>query len=496
MSKPKAHVIGWAVVLAVAGVGAALAASPEDLPPDCQIVELAPDTDVAVCLVEESPTTTTEPATTTTTLPPSTTTTVPPTTTTLPPATTTAPPSEATQLTGSVCGTLTEDTQLVGEVTLCGDLIVSGATLFMRPGVQVIGDGFQIMLMEGAVADWQGTPTDTWEINPNDDPNVIGDETIQNLERDINIDNVGRLMFHEGAAPPNIRYVSVTNSGVLGVEGFYCFHFHLNGPSTVGGLLEGTVVENCANHAYVPHGSDGITFKDTIAFNTVSDAYWWDPGQDINDPDNIVYDHALAHTVRSSREAGGPRGGHHRNSAFALRGGVGHEVTNSAAINISGGADCSGFHWPESTGSPAVWLFEDNISFSENCNGIFVWQNDDEPHVITNFIGSKIHHGAYRNAYLYENVTVPALELNATSREGLQLRFINSSLGDITLSEGVQAGDPTIMDNVMIDSITVADGPNGAPKILHITNTNLTCAGVSFPNPHPDTEVWIDGQEC
>lgn len=445
----------------------------------------APTTTTTIVTTTSAPTTTTTLATTTTSAPTTTTTTAPTTTTTA--------PTGVVALTGDVCGTVTQDSELVGAVSLCGNLVVDGATLYARAGVAVQGNGHEMVFQNGAIADWQGTPTSTWV------PTADGQDAVMNLSRDIEVTNVARLMLHMNVGPSIFRYAKISDSGELGVEGFYCMHFHLNGQSTRGTIVEGVVIDGCRNHGFVPHGSDGITFRDTICHDSVSDCYWWDPGQGENDPDNIVYDRALAHTVRSSREAGGPTGGHHRNSGFALRGGVGHQIFNSAAFNISGGSDCSGFHWPESTGSPAVWLFEDNMSFSSNCNGIFVWQNDDEDHIIDGFTGSGIHHGAYRNLYVYRNVDVPYLELNATSRDnvpGRSLTFENSSLGDITLSEGVQAGNPTIMNNVTISSITVADGPNGAPKILHVTNTNLMCVGVTFPNPHPDTEVWIDGEEC
>ena len=45
---------------------------------------------------------------------------------------------------------------------------------------------------------------------------------------------------------------------------------------TRGSTLTGVVVRDCNSHAFVPHFSFGITFRECISFNTVSDAYWWD----------------------------------------------------------------------------------------------------------------------------------------------------------------------------------------------------------------------------
>lgn len=55
----------------------------------------------------------------------------------------------------------------------------------------------------------------------------------------------------------------------------------------VGTIVEGVVVINGTNPAFLPHGSSGITLKDMIAKNITGDAYWWNlPGtnsQCVND---------------------------------------------------------------------------------------------------------------------------------------------------------------------------------------------------------------------
>ncbi len=125
--------------------------------------------------------------------------------------------------------------------------------MIARPGVDVEGNGFQIMFTNGAKADFQGTPVFTWSNNG----------AKQNLVRDINFRNLRRIIF-TGAGPSTLRYFTISDSGTP-TPGDFPLHFHLNGDSVRGTLVDGVVVLNGANHAFVPHGSHGITFKDTIA---------------------------------------------------------------------------------------------------------------------------------------------------------------------------------------------------------------------------------------
>jgi hypothetical protein len=312
-------------------------------------------------------------------------------------------------------------------------------------------------------------------------------------------------MFHSGAGSSTLKYVSVADSGTSAL-GDYPLHWHLNGNSTRGTIVEGVVVVNGRHHAFVPHGSHGITFKDTIAKNTSGDAYWWDaPGTNescrflsdctLDNSNDIMYDHALAHGVTNG--PGDGRG--FRLAGFMLGAGSGNVVQNSAAVNISPShiVECSGFHWPEAANQNAggnVWVFQNNRSVSASgCYGIFVWQNDDNHHVIQGFTGSGINHGAYGNHYEYRRVDVSRLEVHA---QGWSVH--DSSVGKIFVYPHVIAGQVNLT-NVRAESVVMEDAPAGdanQPITVNITSPNLSCESVIWLNPHPASSVAINGSTC
>jgi hypothetical protein len=392
-------------------------------------------------------------------------------------------------LTGSVCGQVTSAATLVGDVSLCGDLTVtgSGTTLYARSGVTVDANGHQIMFRNGARADWQGTPVFTWDANN------------MNLVRDININHVSRIIFID-AGPSIIRYVRVDDAGVFNQLGFYPLHWHLNGDASRGTLVEGVVVSNGQNHAFVPHGSNGITFKDTIALNTQHYAYWWDP-QDSNGlgsqnhSNNITYDHALADGVSYDRSQG-QLNLYHRIAGFWLGSGSNNAVRNSEARNVVGGVDCSGFVWPEKDHS--VWTFKNNTSFNGDCHGIFVWQNDSLPHVVDGFKGSEVSHGAYVNQFRYKNLNVEGLILHALGRDGVSPVFDGGSLGDIEIVRHNLEGAPVLFRNLSVKSITVNNGADGGskPGTFIFENTNAACDLIRYEAVVPGTKIVINGEQC
>ena len=435
-----------------------------------------------------------------------TTTTVARTATTTPPKpATTAPSVSGGVITGDACPCAVKGTTVLrGTVNLKGDLMVMGGTLVARPGVTVNGNGFQIMFMDGGKADFQGSKTSTWS----------GNGSNANLSRDVTFKNMRRIMFHQGAGKSTLKHFSVYDSGTSAL-GDYPIHFHLNGNSTRGTIVEGVVVVNGKHHAFVPHGSHGITFKDTIAKNIAGDAYWWDaPGTNesckfqkdctLDNSNDITYDHALADGVTT-----GPGSSGFRLTGFLLGAGSGNVVRNSAAINIrpSDTKDCSGFHWPERANQNVggnSWVFQSNYSFSgasgpsgpggpEACHGIFVWQNDFNNHVIDGFTGAGVEHGAYTNRYTYRRVEVSYLEIHAIGWE-----MFDSSVGDILVHKHVSDGEVRLT-NVQIDSIIMDDAPSGsatAPISLIINGTNASCDDVIWVDAHPESKVIIDGRDC
>jgi hypothetical protein len=197
---------------------------------------------------------------------------------TLAPPTTSAP----TVLTGiSASGPL--------RLVVAQDTTLVNQRLVLRPGDSIeFRNGARLMFHHGASADWQGTPASTWS----------DDGRVQNLERDIEIFGSGDIMFMAGSLPSTIRFVEIDLQPKREL-GHYPLHWHLVGDGSRGTLVEGVVVKNSTNRAYVPHGSHGITFRDTIAKNIAGQAYWWDHSKTdpIHHSNDILYDRALADWV-------------------------------------------------------------------------------------------------------------------------------------------------------------------------------------------------------
>ncbi len=415
-------------------------------------------------------TTTTTIVSTTTASP--TTSTIPPTTTTIPTTTTTVPPTTTTTTTpGGTELVIAVDTEINGPLVLrAGDSIVfrNGAELTCGPG---------------CFFDFQGTPTTTWS----------NDGLTQNLERDIEITGNGYIEWIAGSLPAVLRYVEIeVNPGTC--MGCYPLHWHLNGNGSRGTLVEGVVIKNSTNHAFVPHGSHGITFRDTIAKNTAGEPYWWNPpafqsGDHSNNTNDVLWDHALADGVTNA--PGDPRG--FRLSAFQRGEGHDNSVINSVARNVNPThpKNCSGFHWPEAQG--ATWGFKNNASFGSSCNGIFVWQNNNLVHIIDGFRGDGIEQGAYKNRYDYRNVDVDFVISHAVGWS-----IIGGSLGDINIRRQTILGNPVRFTDVLIDSFVMDNASNNGntPATFILTNTNILCADIVYRSVVPGTRIIINGITC
>lgn len=429
-------------------------------------------------------TTTTEPPTTTTsTIPPSTTTTTIPdtTTTTIPDTTTTTvPPADGCDSVNDPDASphiaAGETCDVEGTLSLTTDLIVAG-TLRLTPGDTLECNGHQVMFMgPDAYADWQGTEKagwnregvdETWGIDDelyvtpverNDytvSPFSLGSEVprlsenvppaeVFNVTRDINVNNCSRIMFMNEVPAQDIAYVAINDAGVEGELGFYPLHFHMNGDSTRGTVVEGVVVNGSGNHAFVAHASHGITFRDTVAYNITGSAYWWDEikgsstGTD-NSTDDVFYDHTLAALTYAPTVDGRTQ---REYAAYELNAGCVHlddngkvaqdeeinpanpcsRVHDTAAAAIIGTTSCAGYSWPPN--DEGVYGFEGNVAHNSACHGLWTWLNTGTPHVTANTISysnrrSGVLHGAYNNEFVYDGLIVAnngtGVELHAGS---------------------------------------------------------------------------------
>ncbi len=422
--------------------------------------------------IAKKTTTTTIPPTTTTTISPSTTTTtLPPTTTTTVPATTTTVP--VTTTTTTVPG----DTNLIIEA----DTLFT-APIILGPGSTItFSNGAELLCGAGCHVEWDGI-TATGE---------------------------GNVRFIAGSGASTILNSTFDLQPAL-EPGHHPLHWHLVGDGSRGTLVENVTVMNSTNRAFVPHGSHGISFIGIRAENISDDAFWWNfPGSNgtcvkgvgcdpIDNSNDILVDGAVFDGVHGGRGV----------AAFVLGAGDNNTIRNTTVLNVTSTNPsqrfCSGFRWPEFTngssrGANIVWTFENNKVFNPNseCDGINVWQNDGEVHLIDGFEGAGIDHGAYGNRYLYRNVNVTNVLVHAAG-----WRIEDSHVGDVVTARHRSersVADPTIVfDNVTVDSFTIRNAGNSGviPGIYVLNGSGLSCADIIYDNVVPGTTVIIDGTVC
>lgn len=365
--------------------------------------------------------------------------------------TTTAPPTASLELAGNIGPVLIAAgsvVKIVGDIQLTGDLIVEGLLIGVNT-FTLEGNGHQILVQNGGRLDlagapktgwaYWGDPVSGWQVGdrlaiaptaegayepssatwqgswsatarPGSAPDValingrIARPEVANLSQTVRLQNLSRVMFHQGAGVQSLRWIRLIDCGAAGQLGFYPVHFHLLGQSSRGSLVEGVAVEGGRFRAFVPHGSNGITMRDCVAYRTQETAFWWDgpPDEDkrnaFNNSNDTTWEHCLALHVLSDGIT---------TSGFQLGAGSGNRCVGSAASCVGGKKNASGFHWPGNASQNVggnVWGFTNNVVHNNRNNGVFIWQNDSNLHGVSDFtiyncgrVG--FEHGAYQNSY-------------------------------------------------------------------------------------------------
>ncbi len=205
---------------------------------------------------------------------------------------------------------------------------------------------------------------------------------------------------HMGPRKPNPEYAYLNQGYSLKVLGRYGLHVHHAEDGSRGSLIEGVVMRDNGNHSFVPHLSNGITFRQNIAHDVMETAYWWD-GADENrsegDPSNdILFDRNVASKVTADPLSG--RDFIELSGFWIGRGGpptFGGDVQDVAignvAVGVAGGDRASGFIWPAD--SEGIWRFEDNVAHNNREDGAFFWQTTSSVHPIDRFVS--YHNGRY-----------------------------------------------------------------------------------------------------
>jgi hypothetical protein len=263
---------------------------------------------------------------------------------------------------------------------------------------------------------------------------------ILNLTRNVQIEGTpeGRVhVFLHGHRSQTIRWAAIRyvgpRKGGEGVVGRYGLHFHAPADTARGCLVEGVVVRDAGNHAFVPHATQDATFRECISHHTIEEAYWWDAGSG-NQSHGTLYDRCVASDVRAGDNDRG-----FRLTGFWLGHGDSNYARDCVAVGVGGDRRACGFLWPEAPhrarGQRAdkrnqpkesgSWTLENCVAHNNRFNGIFVWQNNSQLNAIDGFVGyhngrAGIEHGAYRNRFQYRDSTLygngaAAIILHATA---------------------------------------------------------------------------------
>lgn len=276
---------------------------------------------------------------------------------------------------------------------------------------------------------------------------------VMNLTRSVVIGGVDyehkpHVFFHS-SQPSHLRFVEVVNIGpgvvvddgwdVEGqVLGRYGLHWHHNGDGSIGTIVEGVSMHRFGNRGFVPHVSHGITFFDTVAYDGGDAAYWWDA----NDPSHdILWDTTIGAKVSSA------------NGVYFLGTGDNVEVRNSVAVGSLVKSNSGGFEWEN--GDTGSWEFTGNIAHNLRGNGIRVWQNTQENHVLSDFAIYHIDDIAIRIGAYTNNYHLKDFELYGFGEAGLELLSVPRQP-----HHGPSRPAGLMVERAIIDGADISPGPS------------------------------------
>ena len=179
------------------------------------------------------------------------------------------------------------------------------------------------------------------------------------------------------------------------ILGRYPFHLHLLGDRSRGLVVDGCVVTRSGSHAFVPHGSHGVTLRDCVAHDVAESAYWWDED---GRSDDVTFDRCTAAKGRAADGRGYSMG------MFTLGATRGSTAVGCVAVGLDAGVTSSGFTWPHfANDAPGAWAVTDCVSHNHRSEGFYVWSNrTGSPSSVVNAVAYAngdcgVQHGAYTN---------------------------------------------------------------------------------------------------
>jgi hypothetical protein len=205
---------------------------------------------------------------------------------------------------------------------------------------------------------------------------------VLNLTRTVSIEGTpqGRAhVFIRSSRPQSIRYAQLrylgprradatAKIGSRTILGRWMLHFHHCGDGSRGSLVEGVVARDGGAHAFVAHGSNGITFSNCIAYNTTEAQYWWDSEMMDDASNDIVYEHCVAALERVGDQD------YACNRGFGTQNGSGNKMLGCVATGGQGHNSAAGFMWPEDGGN-GTWVIDDCVSHNNTARGFYFWHN-------------------------------------------------------------------------------------------------------------------------
>jgi hypothetical protein len=275
------------------------------------------------------------------------------------------------------------------------------------------------------------------------------------------------------------------------------------GEGARGSIVEGSVVTQSGNRAFVTHLSNGVTLRGNVAYDVVDTAFWWDEG---DASDDILWDGNFAGYVRSD-----PPTEHSTTAGFRIGPGDGNAAIGNVAAGIMGTGNCAGFQWgPE--GEPE-WTFTDNLAHNVRCHGARVWRNDSVNVVVENYIAYRngeagINHGAYGNSFIYRNLYLfengEAGVINHTFSKAVRapilqqawtcVSIVGSPIAIKVMHSGIEGNTPVLMDHLALSRVErlveVSEGALMSGQTLlrrvDFEQIGLGCASVSSPDLFTD----------
>ena len=272
------------------------------------------------------------------------------------------------------------------------------------------------------------------------------------------------------------------------VLGRYGLHFHHCDDGSDGSVVDGCVMRDVDNHAYVPHVSNGITMTHNIAFNCMEAPFWWDLPDATH---RTVWAHNLVVSPKylpgaiSFDTKGSPTFGTH---AFVLSMGDDNRCDSNVVAGQQGLETVTAAYDWEEMPIESAWIFKGNLVHNSDC-GIRSWQNNGKNHVLeqTVIYNCKVgvNHGAYVNnytyngGYLYNSVFEDhaASGANGVRIENLTLDGAAQIPYPFRMVEGPAKGSrPILMRNCIIKGGTkgaIENASTNMPKSLDVVQCDI-----------------------